>query len=92
MQQELKTVDIYAAGAARGQWEIRVNGEKAGVKLLGTVVDGKVRVAPVSAMVLTKGAAVCPHTYKGGVCTRCGAKKPARHKFSFLSYFTRKGR
>ena len=89
---ESKTVDIYAGGAARGQWEIRVNGEKAGVKLLGTVVDGKVRVAPMSAMVLTKGAAVCSHTYKSGVCTRCGAKKPNYRKFGFLSRFTRKGR
>ena len=89
---EAKTVDLYAAGVARGQWEIRVNGERAGLKLLGTVVDGKVRVAPVSAMVLTKGVAVCQHSYKNGICTRCGAVKRTQPKCGFLSRFTRAGR
>lgn len=89
---QAKTVDLYAAGAARGQWEVRINGEKAGLKLLSTVVDGKVHVPPVCAMVLTKGVAVCHHTYKNGVCTHCGAKKQASPKRSFLSRFTRKNR
>ena len=89
---QAKTVDLYAAGVPRGQWEIRVDGEKAGLKLLGTVVDGKVQVAPVSAMVLTKGVAVCQHSYQNGVCIHCGMKKKDRPKRSFFSYFTRKGR
>ena len=85
-----KTVDLYAAGVARGQWEVRVNGESAGLKRLDTVLDGKVQVAPISAMVLTKGVAVCQHSFKGGVCTICGAKQ--HKKPSFLSRFTKKGR
>jgi pullulanase len=89
---QAKTVDLYAAGVPRGQWDIRVNGEKAGVKLLGTVVDGKARVEPVSAMVLTKGVGVRRHNYKNGICIHCGASKHSQPKWSFLSLFTRKGR
>ena len=89
---QTKTVDLYAAGVARGQWEVRVNGEKAGIKLLDTVVDGKVQVEPISAMILTKGVAVCQHSFKNGICTRCGAAKHTQTKRGFLSRFTRKGR
>ena len=85
-----KTVDLYAAGVARGQWEVRVNGEKAGLKLLDTVFDGKVQVAPISAMVLTKGVAACQHNYKGGVCVNCGAKQRKENKGGFFSFFTKK--
>jgi pullulanase len=87
-----KTVDLYAAGVVRGQWEIRVNGEKAGLTRLDTVLDGKVQVAPVSAMVLTKGVAACQHNFKGGECTICGAKQPKSQKKNFLSRFMKKNR
>ena len=87
-----KTVDLYAAGVARGQWEVRVNGEEAGLKRLDTVLDGKVQIAPISAMVLTKGVAACQHSFKGGVCTVCGARQRKGEKRSFLSRFMKKGR
>jgi hypothetical protein len=69
-----------------------INAEKAGVKLLGTVVDGKVQVPPVSAMVLTKGVGVRRHNYKNGICIHCGLSKHSQPRRSFLSFFTRKGR
>ena len=87
-----KTIDLYAAGVARGQWEIRVNGEKAGLARLDTVLDGKVTVEGVSAMVLTKGVPVCQHDFKHGHCTHCGVKEPKEHKRSFLSWFRNKFR
>ena len=73
-----KTVDLYAAGVARGQWEVRVNGDSAGLKRLDTVLDGKVYVAPISAMVLTKGVAACD------------AKQNKPQKQGFFSRFTKK--
>jgi hypothetical protein len=85
-------VDLYAAGVARGQWEVRVNGEKAGLTRLDTILDGKVEVAGVSAMVLTKGVAACQHSFKGGVCTHCGARQPKSQKKNFLSRFMKKNR
>ena len=85
-----KTVDLYAAGVQRGQWEVRVNADEAGLKRLDTVLDGKVQVAPVSAMVLTKGVAACQHTFKGGVCTICSARQRKGEKQSFLSRILRK--
>ena len=87
-----KTVDLYAAGVARGQWEVRVDGESAGLKRLDTVLDGKVHVAPISAMVLTKGVAKCSHSFKGGECTICGARQPKSEKESLLYRILRKGR
>ena len=87
-----KTVDLYAAGVARGQWEVRVNAESAGLKRLDTVLDGKVQVAPISAMVLTKGVAACQHSFKGGVCTQCGAKQPKAKKCGFFARITGKCR
>ena len=85
-----KTVDLYAAGVARGQWEVRVNAESAGLKRLDTVLDGKVQIAPVSAMVLTKGVAACQHSFRGGVCTICGARQRKSEKKGFLSRFMKK--
>ena len=87
-----KTIDLYAAGVARGQWEVRVNGEKAGLTRLDTVLDGKVKVEGVSAMVLTKGVAACQHSFKGGICTVCGAQQPKGKKGNFLSRLMKKGR
>ena len=82
-----KTIDLYAAGVARGQWEVRVNDEKAGLSRLDTVLDGKVQVPGISAMVLTKGVAACQHHFKGGECTICGATQPKGQKQGFLSRF-----
>jgi pullulanase len=87
-----KTVDLYAAGVARGQWEVRVDGESAGLKRLDTVLDGKVHVAPISAMVLTKGVAACQHSFKDGICTICGAKQRKSKKLGFFSRFSKKNR
>ena len=87
-----KMVDLYAAGVDRGQWEIRVNGARAGLQLLGTVLDGKVKVEPVSAMVLTKGVAKCSHNFKGGECTICGARQPKAEKESLLYRLLKKTR
>ena len=87
-----KNIDLYAAGVDRGQWEVRVNGEKAGLKRLDTVLDGKVKVEGVSAMVLTKGVAVCHHSFKGGVCTLCGALQPKKQKKNIISRFLKKSR
>ena len=85
-----KTIDLYAAGVARGQWEVRVNGEKAGLTRLDTVLDGKVKVEGVSAMVLTKGVAACQHSFKGGICTVCGARQNKGKKGNFLQRFLKK--
>ena len=85
-----KTIDLYAAGVARGQWEVRVNSEKAGLTRLDTVLDGKVKVEGVSAMVLTKGVAACQHSFKGGICTVCGAQQPKSKKGNFLQRFLKK--
>jgi pullulanase len=87
-----KTVDLYAAGVERGQWEVRVNAEAAGLKRLDTVLDGKARIAPISAMVLTKGVAACQHSFKNGECTICGARQPKDEKAGFLSRFLKKYR
>ena len=37
-----------------GNWNVYINGEKAGTQALATIADGKAEVAPVSAMVLVK--------------------------------------
>ncbi len=37
-----------------GEWNLFVNGEMAGITSLATITDGKVEIAPVSAMVLQK--------------------------------------
>jgi hypothetical protein len=56
------------------------------------VLDGKVKVEGVSAMVLTKGVAACHHSFKGGVCTNCGARQPKKQKKNIISRFLKKGR
>lgn len=38
-----------------GVWDVYINGEKAGTEVLETITDGKVTVAPISALVLVKG-------------------------------------
>ncbi|MBD5525647.1 MAG: type I pullulanase [Lachnospiraceae bacterium] len=44
-------------GVAEGTWNVCINDQKAGIKTLDSVTDGKVTVAPISAMVLVKGEA-----------------------------------
>ena len=53
-----KSFSIYEKGASQGTWNICVNDKKAGTEVLGTVTDGKVTVAPYSALMLVKGATV----------------------------------
>jgi pullulanase len=48
-------LDLYAHDVVKGDWKICIDGEKAGTKTLRTVTDGKVRLAPISAMVLVRG-------------------------------------
>ncbi len=58
-----KEVDLYQKtdennsmyGIAEGTWNICVNAEKAGTEILESITDGKVKVAPISAMILVKG-------------------------------------
>lgn len=39
-----------------GTWDVYINGEQAGTDVLATITDGKVKVDPISAMVLVKSA------------------------------------
>lgn len=56
------TVDL-----PEGNWNVYINGEKAGTQALASVADGSAVVDPVSAMVLVKeAAAVAPDTQSGG--------------------------
>ena len=48
-------LDLYAHDVIPGDWQICIDGEKAGTKPLSVVKDGKVTLAPISAMVLVKG-------------------------------------
>lgn len=58
-----KEVDLYRKtnennsmyGIAEGTWNICVNAEKAGTEILESITDGKVKVAPISTMILVKG-------------------------------------
>ena len=58
-----KEVDLYRKndqnnsmyGIAEGTWNVCVNAEKAGTEILDTITDGKVQIAPISAMILVKG-------------------------------------
>lgn len=56
---DARTVNLYQSGygVAEGTWNIYINDQKAGIETLGSVTDGQVQVAPVSAMVLVKGEA-----------------------------------
>ena len=51
-----KTVNVneYVSGA--GEWNVCVNGEKAGAEVLSVVNGDEVTVEPYSALVLVKGA------------------------------------
>ena len=42
-------------GVAEGTWNICINDKKAGAATIGSVNNGKVKVAPISALVLVKG-------------------------------------
>lgn len=56
---EAKDVDLYNGyGVAEGEWKVCINDQKAGIETIATVSDGKVTVAPISAMVLVKGETV----------------------------------
>lgn len=50
-----------------GNWNVYINGEKAGTEVLETITDGKVTVAPISAMALVKesGSAAAPSKGQG---------------------------
>ncbi len=50
-----KDVDMYSYGVPQGTWNICINDQKAGIETLAAVTDGKVKVAPISALVLVKG-------------------------------------
>ncbi|MDE7185020.1 MAG: type I pullulanase [Lachnospiraceae bacterium] len=52
---EAKDVDLYNYGVTEGTWNICINDQKAGIETLASVTDGKVTVAPISALVLVKG-------------------------------------
>lgn len=49
-----RAVDLTAAGVAEGIWDVYVNADAAGTRILGTVTDGQVNVEPVSALILCK--------------------------------------
>ncbi len=53
-----KDVDMYSYGVAQGDWKVCINDQKAGTDAISTVSDGKVTLAPISAMVLVKGETV----------------------------------
>ncbi len=52
-EREINLYDGY--GIAEGKWNICIDDQKAGVATLRSVTDGKVTVAPISALVLVKG-------------------------------------
>lgn len=51
---EPKQIDFTAHGLDAGEWSVYINDRCAGTEVLDIVNDGKVTVAPVSAMVLAK--------------------------------------
>ena len=51
----LRTVNLYHVGAQPGVWQICVHEQTAGTDVLGTVTNGQVSVAPLSALVLVRG-------------------------------------
>ena len=87
-----QSVDLRAAGVASGRWRVCINDRRAGIEPFANVVDDRVTLAPVSAMVLVKGMAHCRHSYKKGVCTHCGAGKPVQPKQKILSRLRSKNR
>lgn len=55
-----KSVNLYdnRYGIEKGTWNVCINDNQAGTKILSTVSDGSVTTAPISAMVLVKGETV----------------------------------
>ena len=54
-----KEINLYNNyGITEGEWKICINDQKAGIEAIDIVKDGKVTVAPISAMVLVKGEGV----------------------------------
>ena len=47
-------LDLYAHGVGEGPWKVFVNGERAGTQPIETIAGGKVKLAPISAMILVK--------------------------------------
>ena len=51
-----KEINLYNNnGITKGDWNVCIDDKKAGIETLYTIKDGKVTVAPISAMVLVKG-------------------------------------
>ncbi|MBQ7416098.1 MAG: type I pullulanase [Oscillospiraceae bacterium] len=50
-----KELNLYDHKVAAGDWQICINGDKAGTKALKTITDGKLKLSPISATVLVKG-------------------------------------
>ena len=52
-----REIDLYNKdyGIAEGRWNICINDKKAGASIISSVDNGKVKVAPISALVLVKG-------------------------------------
>ena len=51
-----KEINLYSSsGVTKGDWNVCIDDKKAGTETLYTIKDGKVTVAPISAMVLVKG-------------------------------------
>ena len=48
-------LDLYAHDVVKADWKVCIDGDKAGTKTLRTITDGKVKLAPISAMVLVRG-------------------------------------
>ena len=51
---EAKQIDFAKHDIALGDWAVYINDHSAGTEILETVSDGKVTVAPISALVLAK--------------------------------------
>lgn len=51
---DVKEIDFTAHDIVAGEWSVYINDCEAGTTVLDTIVDGKVKVAPVSALVLAR--------------------------------------
>jgi pullulanase len=51
---EAKKIDFTEHDIEAGEWRVYINDTHAGVNVLETITDGKVTIAPISALVLTK--------------------------------------
>ena len=50
-----KDLNLYDHKVTPGDWQICIDGDNAGTKVLKTVTDGKLKLAPICATVLVKG-------------------------------------